>query len=51
MLDIKAGDPASQELRALWQNLTIPNESHLADTACLTVLVQARKGRTAFMSM
>ena len=50
-LDIKAGHPASEELRALWQDLAVPIELHSADAPYLRLTLQTPRGRVALTSM
>jgi hypothetical protein len=48
---IEAGHPASQELLALWQDLAVPIDLHLADAAYLNLVMQTPRGRVALTSM
>lgn len=50
-LAIEAGHPASQELRALWQDLAVPIELHSADAPYLRLALQTPRGRVALTSM
>ena len=50
-LEIEAGHPAAEALRALWQDLEVPIDLHLADAAYLRLGLKTRRGRVDLTSM
>ena len=50
-LEIEAGHPSSEALRALWQDLGVPIDLHLADAAYLRLGLKTPRGRVDLTSM
>lgn len=50
-LGIEAGHPASEALRALWQDLAVPIPLHSADAPYLRLALKTRRGQVALTSM
>jgi len=50
-LGIEAGHPASEALRALWQDLAVPIPLHSADAHYLRLALKTRRGQVVLTSM
>lgn len=51
MRGVEAGYPASDELLALWQDLAVPIQLHLADAPYLRLMLQTPRGLVALTSI